>query len=69
MKLLTVNEMAELMKVSEGHIRNLMANKKITFHKIPGIGVRFLATDVLAWIEQARVEARDWDEEARKILS
>ncbi len=68
MKLLDVAELSNLMKVSPGHIRNLMSNKKITYHKIPGIGIRFLATDVLAWIDQARVEARDWDEEARKVL-
>ena len=61
MKLLDVKQLSELMGVSPGHIRNLMSNKKITYYKIPGVGIRFLATDVLAWIDQARVEAKDWD--------
>ena len=68
MKLLTVAELADLMNVSPGHIRNLMSNKKITFYRIQGIGIRFLASDVLSWIDAGRQEAEDWNERAREIL-
>ena len=55
-QLLTVPELADLMHVSSGHIRNLISSKKIAYRKIPGFGIRFLATDVLAMIERGRVE-------------
>jgi excisionase family DNA binding protein len=54
-ELLTVDEAAQRMKMSARHVRRLVADRRIPFHKL-GRSVRFDAADVLAYIESCRVE-------------
>lgn len=48
--LLTVKEVAELLQVSQGHIRNLCSKRRIPYLKINGVGVRFLRKEIKQWI-------------------
>lgn len=54
-ELLTVDEAAQRMKMSARHVRRLVAERRIPFHKL-GRSVRLDAADVLAHIESCRVE-------------
>jgi excisionase family DNA binding protein len=54
-ELLTVEEAAQCMKMSVRHVRRLVAERKIRFHKL-GRSVRFDVADVAAYIEACRVE-------------
>lgn len=52
--LLTVRELAKLLKVHEVSVRRLISKKIIPFLKIPGIGVRFLPDEIEKWIKKER---------------
>lgn len=52
---LTVEEAADLMKMSARYVRRLVAERRIPFHKL-GRCVRLLASDVRAHIAAGRVE-------------
>ena len=53
--LLTVEEAAQCMKMSVRHVRRLVAERRIQFHKL-GRSVRFDPGDVREYIESCRVE-------------
>lgn len=56
MELLTIKDVARLLKVSEVTVRRLQQARQIPFLKIGG-GIRFTVSDVEKYLKQARVEA------------
>ncbi|MDE2021994.1 MAG: helix-turn-helix domain-containing protein [Patescibacteria group bacterium] len=56
MELLTVTEAAEFLKISVPTTRRLQLQRNIPFVKVAGC-VRFLKSDLLAYIGKRRVEA------------
>ena len=65
-ELLTVNQVAKILKIHPVHLRRLVSNKRIKFYKIPGVGVRFDPQDIQRMIENAGVEAVDWGEKVKE---
>jgi excisionase family DNA binding protein len=53
---LTVQEAADYLNTSVRFVRRLVAERRITFHKI-GRHVRFAVADLDAFVEAGRVEA------------
>lgn len=53
--LLAVPEVADLLGTSERHIRRLVHERRIPFHKVGGL-VRFDQADIDAWLAAHRVE-------------
>ena len=54
--LLTVADVAELLKISELSVRRLQSDRKIPFVKVRG-SVRFARADIVSYIARCRVEA------------
>ena len=54
--LLTVDEVAELLKISVSSVRRLQSDRKIPFVKVRG-NVRFVRKDIVTYIASCRVEA------------
>ncbi|MFU8875359.1 excisionase family DNA-binding protein [Micromonospora sp. SL4-19] len=54
-EVLTVEEAAARMKMSARHVRRLVAQRRIAFHKV-GRSVRLKASDVDAHVDAGRVE-------------
>jgi excisionase family DNA binding protein len=55
-ELLTIEEAAEVMGMSARHVRRLVAERRIAFHKL-GRSVRIARADIDAYVEAGRVEA------------
>jgi excisionase family DNA binding protein len=55
-ELLTIEEAAEVMGMSARHVRRLVAERRIAFHKL-GRSVRIALADINAYVEAGRVEA------------
>ena len=66
--LLTVKEVASLLKVHPNHIRRLMGSRAIPHFKKPGVGVRFDPKEIKKWMEEGHVGVEDWDKKAQEIL-
>ena len=54
--LLTIPEVADLLKISIPTVRRLQDQRRIPFTKIGG-SVRFIRDDVVAYVQQERVES------------
>jgi excisionase family DNA binding protein len=54
--LLTIPEVAELLKLSASTVRRLQRQRKIPFVKVGG-SVRFIRSDLVAYLEERRVGA------------
>jgi excisionase family DNA binding protein len=54
-ELLRVEEAAEVMGMSGRHVRRLVAERQIAFHKL-GRSVRIARADIAAYVEASRVE-------------
>lgn len=54
-ELLTIQEAAIRMKMSARHVRRLVAERRIAFHKL-GRSVRLAEADLLAYVAASRVE-------------
>jgi excisionase family DNA binding protein len=54
-ELLRVEEAAEVMGMSARHVRRLVAERQIAFHKL-GRSVRIARADIVAYVEASRVE-------------
>ena len=54
--LLTISDVAKLLKVSVSTVRRLQQNRKIPFIKVGG-SVRFVGSDVAAYLERQRVSS------------
>ena len=54
--LLTVAEVAELLKISASSVRRLQSDRKIPFVKVRG-SVRFVREDIVSYIARCRVGA------------
>jgi excisionase family DNA binding protein len=57
-ELLTIPEVAELLKVSESTVRHLQQQRQIPFIKVGG-SVRFTKSDVNSYLEKRRVRSID----------
>lgn len=57
-ELLTVSEVAEILKVSSTSVRRLQTARRITFVKVGG-SVRFTRDDIASYVAKRRVEAID----------
>jgi excisionase family DNA binding protein len=57
--LLTISEVAEILKVSATTVRRLQQQRYIPFLKVGG-SVRFLKQDVVSYLEQQRVEVIEY---------
>lgn len=57
LELLTVPEVAELLRLKNSGIYALVAQQRIPFVKVSN-RVRFLRSDVVAWLERNRVPSR-----------
>ncbi|HEY4502099.1 MAG TPA: helix-turn-helix domain-containing protein [Candidatus Paceibacterota bacterium] len=55
MELLTIKEVASLLKVSVSSVRRLQQGRHIPFIKVGG-SVRFLKTDIEGYLEKAKVK-------------
>ena len=55
-ELLTVDEVAQLLKISASSVRRLQSDRKIPFVKVRG-SVRFVRKDIVAYIARCRVDA------------
>ena len=53
-RLLTIPEVAEILRISEGGVRRLQQQRCIPFLKVGG-SVRFAESDLMAYIEKQRV--------------
>jgi len=54
--LLRIEEAAEVMGMSARHVRRLVTERQIAFHKL-GRSVRIARADIAAYVESGRVEA------------
>lgn len=54
MELLTVTEVAEMMKVQKNYVYQLKANRQIPYVSINGL-LRFKKDEVISWIESHSV--------------
>lgn len=54
-ELLRIEEAAEVMGMSARHVRRLVAERRIAFHKL-GRSVRIARSDITAYVEAGRVE-------------
>jgi excisionase family DNA binding protein len=57
-KLLTVAEVADLLKISASGVRRLQQTRHLPFIKVGG-SVRFSRDDILSYLEKRRVEVVD----------
>jgi excisionase family DNA binding protein len=57
-ELLTIPQVAELLKVSVATVRRLQQRRRIAFHKVSGC-VRFKRSDVTSYLDTRRVSAID----------
>ena len=57
-ELLTIPEVAEILKISVSGVRRLQQARRIPFIKVGG-SVRFCKRDILAYLEQQRVDSID----------
>ena len=57
-ELLTIPELAELLKVSVSTVRLIQQQRQIPFIKVGG-SVRFIRSDVLSYLEKRRVRSID----------
>ncbi len=55
-ELLTIKDVAELLKVSQVTVRRLQQGRHLPFFKVGG-SVRFAKTDILEYLKKGRVEA------------
>ncbi|MDO8514233.1 MAG: helix-turn-helix domain-containing protein [bacterium] len=55
-ELLTIKDVAELLKVSQSSIRRLQQGRHLPFFKVGG-SVRFAKTDIFEYLKKGRVEA------------
>jgi excisionase family DNA binding protein len=55
-ELLTISEVAELLKVSVSGVRRLQQARQLPFIKVGG-SVRFSKSDILVYLEKRRVES------------
>jgi excisionase family DNA binding protein len=68
-QLLRIEEAAEVMGMSARHVRRLVAERQIGFHKL-GRSVRISRADIAAYVEAGRVEpitASDVWREMRRV--
>ena len=68
-ELLTVNQVAGILKIHPVHLRRLVSNKRIKFYKVPGVGIRFDPQDIQRMIEDSEVKPIDWDEKVQEWRS
>ena len=54
-QLLTIEEAADVLGMSARHVRRLVAERRIAFHKL-GRSVRIAQADLAAYVEATRVE-------------
>lgn len=54
-KLLTVAEVAELLGMTEGAVRNLVYRRQIPHLRVAGRRVRFDAVEIANWLSEQRV--------------
>ena len=68
-ELLTVNQVAGILKIHPVHLRRLVSNKRIKFYKVPGVGIRFDSQDIQRMIEEGEVKPVDWDKKVQEWRS
>jgi excisionase family DNA binding protein len=56
-KLLTINDVADLLNVHKDTVRNLVRDCKLTHIKLRG-AIRFRAEDVDKWLERRTIKAK-----------
>jgi excisionase family DNA binding protein len=57
-KLLTITEVAEMLKISVPSVRRLQQRRLIPYFKVGG-SVRFFMSDIAAYLTKSRVDAAD----------
>ena len=57
-ELLTITEVAELLKISVASVRRLQQRRAVPFIKVGG-SVRFAKSDVMFYLEKRRIESVD----------
>jgi len=55
-EILTIKEVAELLKISQSSVRRLQSDRYIPFMKIGG-SVRFSKSDIIDYLKKRRVDA------------
>lgn len=54
LELLTIHEVAKILKISISSVRRLLDARSITFHKVGG-SVRVAMSDILSYLQKQRV--------------
>ena len=54
-ELLTIDELAELLKISKSSVRRLQQGRHLPFMKVGGL-IRFTKNDIVEFLKEARVE-------------
>lgn len=57
-ELLTITEVAEVLKISVQGVRRLQQQRNIPFFKVGG-SIRFSKNDIVSYLEKSRVESID----------
>lgn len=65
-EILTVKQVAQLLKIHPHSVYRMVSNKTIPFVKIKGLGVRFDLADIEDWIQKGRVMPINWDDRVRE---
>lgn len=56
LELLTIHEVARLLKISVSSVRRLQQQRRIPFVKVGG-SIRFIKSDLLSYVDRERVES------------
>ncbi len=56
LELLTIYEVARLLKISASSVRRLQQQRRIPFVKVGG-SIRFIKSDLLSYVDRERVES------------
>jgi excisionase family DNA binding protein len=56
LELLTIHEVARLLKISVSSVRRLQQRRRIPFVKVGG-SIRFIKSDLLSYVDRERVES------------
>ncbi len=55
-ELLKIEDVAKLLKMSEGHIYNLVSRREIPFTRISRKAIRFDPDEIQEWLKKKKVE-------------
>jgi excisionase family DNA binding protein len=58
-ELMTIKEVAQLLKISQSSVRRLQQGRHLPFYKVGG-GIRFAKSDIVEYLKKQRVETIEY---------